>query len=237
VSFYVQIEALRIKGDTADHLIAATAQICRVDQRPACRVQFGNKDVVTACIGALESIQGRKVGRCRKSRDISIPVMIDCHSEANIVARAAQVRGIDQGSAGGVDFRRKRVAARGKRAVITPHKVSLESSGGRGQVARKRLSGNVRVTCRIDGSPIDAVEVAPAQVRRIDRRAASRVELCQEAVAAAGIRLERIVRREVRGAGEAVHVGVAARIHGYLGAADVENAAAKVRGINQRGAH
>src|SRR5262249_30484952 len=216
-SSHVDIPALAIECYAAGEIISVAAKIARENQACAGTVQLSHEDVQTASIGALKRPQNWKIGRCCMACHKSIAVRIDSYPCASLIASTAQVRGINEGRAAGIDFRHE--------SLELPGQVGLQSSRSGWKIARGRAPGNIRITRKVDCGSEDDVEITATQVRRVDQRCACGIELCQESITAAGISLERVVRRKVSGARVAIYVNASSGINRDLRTTELKVAA------------
>ena len=151
-------------------------------------------------------------------------------SEAAITAAAAQVGRIDQPGSGRVQLRHKGVE-------IAAGVGRLGRPCGRREIGGDRAARHVGAARVVHGDIEADINVAAAQVGRIDQPGSGRVQLRHKGVENAAVvgRLGRPCgRREIGRGGVARHVGAARAVHGDA-LAGFSAAAAEVRRIDQHG--
>ena len=92
---------------------AAAAQVGGVEQGRAGGVQFGDKGIAAAGRSSLEGARGGgEIGGAGTACDIGVARGIDRYADAVVIAAAAQVGGVEQGRAGGVQLADKGIVVR-----------------------------------------------------------------------------------------------------------------------------
>ena len=143
---------------------------------------------------------------------------------APFIVKAAEVSGIDQGRAGGIEFRHEAVGSTELRLERgTTAEDRLEGVRGRREVSRVSRARHVGVAGSVHGDPAARITTTAAKVGRVNEGRAGGVELGYEDVSAAvaGWLEGPRSRRQGRGPSSARHVGVAVSVHGNApGSAD-----------------
>ena len=148
------------------------------------------------------------------------------NAAATVKATAAEVRRVDKPGAGGIHFRHESVTATGQGR--------LEGTNGRRKIAGVSRARDVGVAGGVHGDGAAEVAATPAEVRRVDKGGASRIQLRHGTVEVTGQgRLEGADRRrKIGGVGEAHDVGIAGGVQCDADAAIVVTAA-EVSGIDK----
>ena len=157
---------------------------------------------------------------------------MDRQSVAEVVAVAAQVRGLSERGQRGVQARHESV-------VIAAAVCRLRPAGRAGEIRGGRVPGHIHVTRRrVDRQSVAEVLVAAAQVRGLSEHGQRGVQARHESVAgAAAVRRLRAAGRagEIRGGRVPGHIHVTRQRVDRQSVADVLAAAAQVRGLSERG--
>src|SRR5262249_24991971 len=219
-----------VHRDGAADVHGAAAQVGRVDQGAAGGVELGHEGALEAGEGRLQRVGGWEVGRAGLGGEVGVAGAAHREAIGESEAAAAQVGGVDQGAARGVQLGHEGVANDG---VAAPPEGRLQGVG-RGEVGGTGVAGEVGVAGAIHRDAVADVVAAAAQVGGVDQGGARRVQLGHEGVhAAVQGRLEGAGGGgEVGGGGAAGEVGVARPVYRdgvALGAA----AAAQVGGVQQ----
>src|SRR5439155_1156585 len=168
-----------------------------------------NEGVFAAAASGLEGAGGRgEVGGKGNPRHVSVAAGVHGDTEAVVDTTPAQVGGVDEEGAGGIEL--------GHEGVFGAAEGGLEGAGGRGEVGGKGNPRHVGVAAGVHGDAEALVNVTPAEVGGVDEPSAGGIELGHEGVfGAADSGLEGAGGRgEVGGKGNPRHVGVAAGVHG-----------------------
>src|SRR5260221_367987 len=122
-------------------------------------------------IRSLEGILGGKVGRFSVSSNVGVARRVHRNAGTRVVNASAQVCGIEKRAAVGVDLGHKRIFAAAKGGL---------DGIDHGKIGRCRVSSYVGVARRVHCNAVAYVEVAPAQVSRVNEGTAVAVELGHE---------------------------------------------------------
>src|SRR5208337_2585428 len=118
--------------------------------------------VVGATGSCLERVHGGEIGRASGARHVGISGGINGDAVAIIPAAAAQVGGVDQGRAGGIQLRHER--------SVIPHGLVERLKRVRGgEVGRISPTCHVGVAGGIDGDAVAFVITTAAQVGGVDQ--------------------------------------------------------------------
>ena len=203
-----------------------------VDQGGARRVQLRHEGVEAAAEGRLKGAgRGREVGGTSAARYVGVAGGVHRDAGAIIIARAAEVGGVDQGGA-------RRVQLRHEGVEVSAAVGRLKGAGRGREVGGSSEARHVGVAGSVHGDAPAKVTARAAEVGGVDQGGARRVQLRHEGVevSAAVGRLKGAGRgREVGGSSEARHVGVAGGVY-HDAFAFVIARAAEVGGVDQGGA-
>ena len=185
---------------------------------------------------ARGSAGGGKVGREGAPDHVGVAGRVHGDAAAAVVAVAAQIGGVNQRRACGIELCHERIRSGAQGSV--------KGRAGRGGTPCRKVGGpgaarHIDVAGPIHGDAVAIVDAVAAQIGGVDQCRASGVELCHERIRE---RIKGRVKgragrggtrcRKVSGSGAARHIGVAGCVHGDAGAI-VNATAPKVCGIAQ----
>ena len=212
-------------------VIVTSAEERGVDQSGTRGIELRDEDVRAVEASArerrLKSPRARwEVGRIGVARYVGVLGRVDGDPQAPVTATAAEVGGVDEGRAGGIELRDEGVAATGR----------LEGPWGRREVAGVGPPGHVGVAVGVHRDPEGLlIKAVAAKVGGVDQSRTGGIELRHEDVGGAagkgGLEGPR-GRGKVVGYGEARHVGVAGGVHGDP-AASIIATASEVGGVGE----
>ena len=155
-----------------------------------------------------------EIGGLRGACDIGAAGGIDRDASAFVVTRSAQVGGVEQGRAGGVELADKGITEE------APAESGLERIWGCGEIIGIRKSSDIAIARGVDPYAKARIVATSAEEGGVEQRRAGGVQLADERILTRGTGLERARRgREVAGSGNACDIGVARDIDRYAGAA------------------
>src|SRR5207245_645222 len=104
----------RVHGNATAEVIAAAAEVGGVAQRRAAGIELRHKNIeLTAAKSWLQRIRRREVGRLGLPRHVGLAGSVygNAHvrAAAALIAAAAEVGGVDQRRAGGIELRHKSI--------------------------------------------------------------------------------------------------------------------------------
>src|SRR5206468_113636 len=150
-----------VHGDAEALVIATPAEVGGVDEPRAEERRVGQEGVYGGAAGGLEGAGGRgEVGGTSEARHVGVAEGVHGDAEAVVNATPAEVGGVDEPGAGGIELGHERVfgAAEG----------GLEGAGGRGEVGGTSEARHVGVAEGVHGDAEAVVNAAPAEVGGVD---------------------------------------------------------------------
>src|SRR5439155_12837492 len=124
-----------------------------------------NEGVFAAAASGLEGAGGRgEVGGKGNPRHVSVAAGVHGDAEAVVNATPAEVGGVDEPGAGGIEL--------GHEGVFGAAEGGLEGAGGRGEVGRAGEARHVGVAEGVHGDAEAVVNATPAQVGGVDQHSA-----------------------------------------------------------------
>ena len=149
-----------VYGDAVAVVVPAAAQVGGVHQSAACGIDLAHKGIAGAPVSRLDSARAgtREVGRLGKARHIGVAGRVYGDAVAIVATAAAQVSGVHQSAACGIDL--------GHKGVVVAAPVSrLDSArAGTREVGRLGKARHIGVAGGIYGDAVALVVPAAAQV-------------------------------------------------------------------------
>src|SRR5439155_744005 len=123
-----------VHGDSVAPVLAGAAQVGRVNQPTAGRIELGHKGIyATTTIGSLKGAGGGgKVGRRRIPGDVDVAGGVERDAQGPLTAAAAQVGRVNQPAAGRIELGHKGLGEVGCGACVG----GLEGAARGGEVRR-----------------------------------------------------------------------------------------------------
>src|SRR5262249_53303187 len=136
--------AVAVHRHAVTNVLVVAAQVAGVVRPAGAGGQLGQEGIAGASLGAalVGQDRNREVGRCRGAGHVNIAVYVHGHGIGLVVAGAAEVRGVNQGSAGRVQLRHKRVLAAAVGGLLGRSAGGVV--GGSGAAGDKRIALGVQ---------------------------------------------------------------------------------------------
>ena len=233
--------ARAVHGDALATVVTAAPEEGGVDEGGAGGIELRREGGATVYRTAIaEGLEGpgcrREVGGSGAPRHVGVARAVHGDAVAEVIATPAEVGGVDEGGAGGIEFRHEGGTTTVLRTVGAGR---LEGSGRRREVGGGGRPSYIGVARAVHGDALAPFVTVSPEVGRIDEGGTGGTNLRYEGVrpnitdAAAEHRLEGPRRRwEVPGGGDACHVGAARAVHGDA-RAGVSVAASEVCGVDE----
>src|SRR4029434_2963849 len=162
-------------GAISGCLPAGAPQICRPQHTGAVTLELGYHGILASVRPVVEGAGngGRELSRRVRRRKVALAEPVDGEVANDTVIRSPEVRAEDEGGPVGLQLADESVLAAVEVGPWAAHEVRLDGAGGDGK-APAGAAGDVNVAVGVDGDPVGAIVVRPADQCGPDDGAARR---------------------------------------------------------------